>query len=447
MSLVAYFERFPLFRNYVLPLIASPIRRRLARGAVWGGVGAIASRGIAVASAFVLARILGQQGFGEYGMVNSTAGMMGGIAGLGIGSTVTKYVAELKSSDPERASRILALASAVMFFSAMLYAVFFMGFAPWLASKTLAAPHLTDALRISAITVSLSVVNSVQSCSLAGCEAFRDNSIIATIASILQSILVVIGAWFGGVGGAVTGMAAGMVVTVYLTRRVVRGEWRKYALYLNWRGMSQEWRVLVHYSLPTFLIFVLMGPVPWLTNTMLAHQPNGYSELGVLNAAVQWQGAIQFLPGIVCTAMIPVMSEKCGQGDILGSLRVMMGMVKGVALIAIPLAVCLCLLSPVIMSGYGETFAQGYWTMVFLVLTGMLSAIMIPIGNFVMASGLVWKSLFFNIGWIIAMLVASWCLVHLGANGLALARLIAAVVHAVLTSFFLVYVYSKAKKH
>ena len=34
MSVVAYFERFPLFRDYVLPLIASPTRRRLASGAL-----------------------------------------------------------------------------------------------------------------------------------------------------------------------------------------------------------------------------------------------------------------------------------------------------------------------------------------------------------------------------------------------------------------------------
>lgn len=429
MSLVAYFERFPLFRNYVLPLIASPTRRRLASGAFWGGVAAVGARVITVVCSFFLARILGRHGFGEYGIINSTAGMVGSMAGMGIGQTVTKYVAEFKLSDPQRAGRVLALTSIVVWLSAGIYAVAFVALAPWLAAKTLAAPHLAPLLRISAITVALGVVNSVQVCSLSGCEAFKANSYINLFVGILQSGMVVLGAMRWGLEGAVVAMAVGMAVSVILTRLVVRRVWRQFSLTLHWHSMWQEKQILVRYSLPTFLIVMLISPVNWATNAFLANQTNGYIELGIFNAAQQWQGAIQFLAGVICTAMIPVMSEKCGQGDLLNSLNITKRMMKGLSCVAVPLAVVLCFFSPLIMRGYGPSFVSGTWVMIMLVATGAMSAIITPIASFVMAAGMVWLALFFNIGMMLTTLLGGWYLVRWGAEGLAASKLIATLVH------------------
>ena len=400
---------------------------------------------ITVGASFLFARILGQSGFGEYGVVNSTAGMISSMAGLGIGQTVVKYVAELKLTNPERAGQILALSSLVTWCSAVIYGIAFVVLGPWLAEKTLAAPHLAPLLQISAIAVALGVINSVQSCSLSGCEAFKAGSYISVVTGIVQSFLVVLGAWFWGLKGAVVAMAMGMVITVLLTRYVVKTEWRKFNLKLNWQNVWSEWHVLVHYSLPTFLTVLLIGPVTWACNAFLANQPNGYAELGIFNAALQWQGAIQLLPGLVCTALLPIMSEKCGGGNTESSLRVMKGMMRVISLITIPIALVLCVLSPIIMRGYGNAFSGGYWTMVMLVATGALMAIMTPVANFVMASGMMWKGLLFNTGWIVSMLVGSWFLVRWGADGLSASRLLATIIHSAFIFIFVSKIHSHPK--
>jgi hypothetical protein len=195
MSLVAYFERFPLFRDYVLPLIASPTRRRLASGAFWGGVGGVVSRGALLVTSFFLARILGQAQFGEYGVVNSTSAMLSAVAGLGVGTTATKYVAQLRNTDKRRTGRIISLSSMVTWISGTLYGLVFVVLAPWLAEKTLAAPHLTQVLRISSISVVLGVINGAQQCSLAGFEAFRISALVNIGGSLFQSVAVCLGAW------------------------------------------------------------------------------------------------------------------------------------------------------------------------------------------------------------------------------------------------------------
>ena len=72
-------------------------------GAFWSVAGALISRGF-LAGGFAGVRVVpGQEGFGALGMIQSTAGMLGVLAGLGLGITATKYVSELRRLDPLRA--------------------------------------------------------------------------------------------------------------------------------------------------------------------------------------------------------------------------------------------------------------------------------------------------------------------------------------------------------
>ncbi len=233
-------------REKIESFVSTPTRKRLASGAIWGSVAAAGSRVLTVAASFFLARILGQVGFGEYGMVNSTAGMVSSLAGMGLGLTVTKHVAQYRNTDPDKAGRIIALSSMVTMVSAVVYGTAFVLLAPWLAEKTIAAPHLAPMLQISAITVAMGVVNGVQTCSLDGCEAFRAKSYVSVGTGALQTVLVVLGAWLWGLKGAVAAMAAGMVVTVIVTRLVVTREWRRFNIRLRWSAARQDGRGLGH---------------------------------------------------------------------------------------------------------------------------------------------------------------------------------------------------------
>ena len=435
-----------LVRERIFRLLGTATRQRLARGAFWGGVAFAASRGVAILVSFGMARILGQSGFGEYGIINTTAAMIGGMAGLGIGATVVKHIAEFKSSDPGKASRILALSTAITWVSAFLYAVVFIALAPWIAAKTLAAPQLAPLLRISAFTVAFGVINSVQTCSLTGCEAFRTNTMVGVACSLLQSGLVLLGAWRWGIEGSIWALAVSMLLTVLATRWAVIKEWRRFQLRLCWQEAMREWRVLFDFSLPTFLSGISVGPVIWGCSALLANQPDGYLKLGVYNAANQWQQAIQFLPGLMGTALLPVLSEKCGRGDWEGSISVMWKMVKMTAGIVFPLVLLISLLSPWIMRGYGESFVAGHWTLVMSVAAAALFAILNPAGNLIAAGGRMWVGFWLNTGWGAAMLLASWWMVRWGAEGLAGARLAAYLCHVAWTFGFVYAIKRRAKR-
>ncbi len=428
--LIHILDKFPFIRERVLPLIASPTRRRLASGAFWGGIASVATRGFTLVASFMLARILGRSGFGEYGVINSTSAMIGGMAGLGLGVTVVKYVAELREKDPARAGRILALSAMVATGSALIYGGALVVFAPWLAVKTLAAPHLAPMLRISAVTLALGVVNSVQGASLMGCESFRVLSFINIFQSLSQSAFVLLGAWLWGITGAVVMVAVSMVLTVGVTRWYVSKECSHFGITLKWRDAWSEWRVLVGCSLPTFLGSLSVGPILWICNAFLANRPDGYAQLGVYNAANQWQTAIQLLPSLIGVALLPIMSERYGNGDSHGCVRVMKKTMVLTTVIVVPVTLVICLASPWIMRGYGASFVSGYWTLCLSVISAALVVIMSPVGQYINASDRMWIGFWMNTGWGVCMIVASWVMVKWGAEGLAGARLLAYLVHS-----------------
>jgi len=233
-------------------------------------------------------------------------------------------------------------------------------------------------------------------------------------------------------------LALSMVVTVAATRWVVAQEWKRFDITLNWREAKREWRVLIQYSLPTFLSGMSAGPVFWGCNALLANQSNGYAQLGIYNAANQWQSAIQFLPALIGTAILPVMSERHGNGDVQGGLRVMKGMMGVTALIVVPVTLLICVCGPWIMRGYGTSFVSGYWVLVLSVVTAALLAVMTPVGQYLAACGRMWTAFAMNAGWSICMIGTAWLMVRWGAEGLAGARLIAYLVHAIWTLGFVV---------
>lgn len=434
MSVVAYFERFPLFRDYVLPLISSPIRRRLASGAFWGGVGSVVSRGAVLLSSYFLARLLGQAQFGEYGIVNSTSAMLSAVAGLGIGSTATKYVAELKNSDKRRAGRIISLSSMITWVSGSVYGLVFVVLAKWLSETTLAAPHLNTALQISAISVALGVINGAQQSALSGFESFKTLAWINSSCGLLQSALTCFGAYMWGLNGSIAGIAFAMIITVSITRQALSAQMKSAGINNWWRDAWSEWPVLLNFSLPSLLTSVLVGPIVWICNAMLANQPNGYAELGIYNAANQWYSFVLFIPGILSTAVLPVMAERNGANDADANKRIMMMFTKMIFVFVFPVSLVLALMRFYIMGGYGTSFCGGGAVFVAAVATGAVQAMIAPACYVIVASGHMWHYFFISLAQGVLGVVAFLALLRYGAEGLAYSRLMAVIVTAIIVA-------------
>src|SRR5579863_9001697 len=102
-----------LMRQLLARLKKSPHGMRLARGAFWSLLGSVLSRAINLGGTVLVARLLGQESFGAIGIIQGTVGLFATLAGFGLGTAVTKYVAEHRRADPARAGGLMTLALGV----------------------------------------------------------------------------------------------------------------------------------------------------------------------------------------------------------------------------------------------------------------------------------------------------------------------------------------------
>jgi O-antigen/teichoic acid export membrane protein len=414
----------------------SPLGCRLARGALWSTAGAVIARSLSLLSSVVIAHLLSNVGFGELGIIYSTVTLFQLFAGFGLGMTATKYVAEHRHSDPAKAGRIIGMAWLVTAATGTICALLLVALAPWLAAHALAAPHLSGPLRLTALALFLTAINSAQAGALSGFEAFKTIARLNLIGGVLSVPLTIVGVLLGGLEGAVWAMVISGAANWLIFHLAIRVEARRFHVPLRLVGCVQELPLLWRFSLPAVLSGMMVTPVNWACNALLVNQPGGYAEMGVFNAANQWFNALLFLPNVAGSVILPILSERLATRNTRDCGRLLGLSIRAIALTVLPMVMLGCLLSEAIMRAYGESFASGWSTLVVMLITGGLLSVQTPVGYVIAASGRMWLGFCMNAGWGVGFLGLSYLLVRHGALGIASARLAAYLLHATWTFGF-----------
>lgn len=393
---------------------------RFARGISWNLVGTVFARGIGLVSSMLVARFLGKSGFGQLGTVQSTVGTLGLFAGLAMGLTATKHVAELRSHDPSRTGRIVALSGAISWIAGSLVSVALFVGAPWLASKTLAAPELTGALRASALLVLLNAVNGAQNGALNGFEAFAVVARANVLSALIGFPVMLAGAAWFSVTGAVWGLVANLGINCLFKAIAVRKEARTAGVSVAYRECHREIPVLTRFSLPAVLGGVVGGPLTWLCAAVLVNHPGGYGQMGLFSAANQWRTAILFVPGTAGAIAMPMLAHLNGDREGGGHRRFLRFSIVFTGLIALIPSVCVAALSWLIMAGYGPEFREGAPVLLVLALVAFVQALADATWQAMIAAGRVWSVLLLNCLWG-GVLVLTFAVLFPGRTALSLA--------------------------
>ncbi len=425
---------------------SSGIGGRLMRGTFWSLVGTLISRASGLAAAVVAARIVGKIVYGELGIIQSTVGMLGTLAGFGMSTTAAKFVAQLRGKDPGRAGRIIALSSLASWFISGGLAAALIVFAPWLCAHTLAAPQLVGPVRISALLLIVGGVNGAQLGVLIGFEGFKAIARVNAVSGLLNFPLIVGGALVFGLPGILGGMALAQGIGCLLNWRALRLEAKRYGVTPSFSSCFVEFPVIWQYSVPAVGTELLISAAGWATATMLVRQPNGYAEMGAFNAANQWFNAAIWIPMMIGGVALPLLSERMGTDDGDGSVKLLWMSVKINAILVVPAIIIGCLASPYIMMSYGNGFRSEWPTLCVVLLTAGVLSVEFPIGQMLSACGRMWLGFSSNLGWAVIFLCTNAALLRWGSFGLASARLVAFSLHAIfLFAYVAVFVSKKLK--
>lgn len=418
----------PFFRR----IEASPLGSRMASGAFWSIGGAVISRGLMLIASILVARMLGREVYGEYGMIRTTVSMFLVFAGFGLGMTATKHVAECRITDPERAGRIMAISWLFAVVTGTLVAVALYIFAPWVATHTINAPHLVGELRIGAFILLLNAVNGAQTGALAGFEAFRSIAKVNLWTGLASFPLLIGGAYWGGLRGAVWALGANMIINWLLNHLALRREAERFKVPFSSVGCFAEWPILWRFSLPAALGGMMVSPVVWASNAMLVNQPGGYGQMGLFDAANQWRMAILFIPGVVGQIVLPMLANLNAPDDQNRYKKVLKYNALINAGVAFVVALPVALLSRPIMQSYGLDFEEGALALVLLSISTILVTLNSVVGQAIASKGRMWIGFSFNLMWATVFLILSYYFIQngYGVTGLALANLIAYFAHS-----------------
>jgi len=398
------------------------LKNKFIYGIFWNLISAMASQGFPLIAAIITARLLGTFGFGQLGMINSTIILFSTFAGLGLGITSTKYIAQFHQTDPERTGRIMGLTNLFGIISGALMSIILFIIAPWLATNMLAAPNLVNELRIVSLLLLFNTLVGIQSGTIAGFGAFKNLARITIVQGIIASVLTITGVYFFGLRGVVVALVINSSINLILYRISIKNLVKEFKIKIDYLKSWQEKNIIWELSLPSMLSGVMVGLVIWIANIIIINNPDGYAQLGLFNAANQWRLLLSFLPTVMGGVLLPMVSANINkENKALETVNVLASWII-VIIIALPL-----ISFPEIIALF---YGQDYSSVIFLqsislmMLVSCIFSYKEGIGRKLIAKNLMWWGFLSNMVWGTIFLSSIMIFKNLGSLGLALSYII-----------------------
>jgi O-antigen/teichoic acid export membrane protein len=360
--------------------LGSLARAQLARNSVWAFIGAAVSQSSSLLAALMIGRMLEVTKFGQLALIQSTVLLLGNLGEAGLTLTTTKFVGRWKASDPAKAGRLMARSMLVTAVSGAVMAVLLLA----VARYTDAFPPASVSLAAAACGLLIfDMLNRIQFGALAGLEAFREAAQVYVCRGILLLPCIWIGTRYNDLSGAVAAMAAVSLVMFLVGHRVLRRQCALRSISLR-PGTPLE-QDIVSTSLSLWASSLLMTGSTWIVTFMLSRQAGGFAELGLFNAADRWKIALLFLPNVLFQVVLPMLSRSHAAGDHRSCAQIISMAIAGTAAVTGVAALGVFLLSPLLMSWFGESFRGGVGVLSLAALGSIVSALS------TVGSGVLWS--------------------------------------------------------
>lgn len=408
---------FPEWKNFGL---------RLYKGSAWNLLATVFNQGSTFAVNIIVARILMREGFGEYAMVQTTLLTMASLAQLSTGYTASKYIAEYRSTDPERVGRIMGLCTIVSTIMAGLMALILTVIAPWVAGSILKAPHLAFSLIMGSGFLFFSSINGYQMGALSGLEAYGGLARAGLVSGIVTVFLIPFGAWWYRLNGALIGLSISAFIRCVIHNRSLRLESGKRNIKPTYlKGLWQETEVIAKFALPAAMAGYFTMLIIWLANSFLVQQPGGFGKMALYSAANNIRVLVLLIPNLINNVALSILNNEKGKGDTVQYNRVFKSNILHIFLASLVGLIVMGVFGDRILQLFGKDFSAGYFLLWILLFSTIFEGLSIALYQYIQSQGKMWLSFIsINIPRETFLVLAAYYLVQsYGASGLAAAYL------------------------
>lgn len=326
---------------------------KIFQDSTWAVLGSAVSKAAAMVVGIIIARLLGVEAFGEYGMVKSTLFYIAVFSTFGLGSTSTRYMALCPQDDYQAVVKIIRNSITITLMTSSVMAVLLFIFAGVITTE----PHLVAILRYTALIVVFNAINTTQIGLLSGLKLFKaiaTNNALSGLATFIMGPLLTL---YWGLNGAVLSLFTATVFQCILNHIAISKYLRSIAGKAAEQSQESEHTSLSSlflFSLPIALQECVYASASWI-RVMMVTTLASYSQLGLYTATNQCHLIIIFIPGVLRSVILSHLSST--MGDAKQHSKTLTTMLKTNLICTLIPAVGIAVLSPVIETIYGESFA------------------------------------------------------------------------------------------
>jgi O-antigen/teichoic acid export membrane protein len=322
--------------------------------------GLIVSSIISAISVMVVAGILSEGDYGLVAIALTGPNLIGIFRDWGVDWATIKYTAQYRSENKEAKVKNV-LASVVIFeillgFSLSIFSFFISGF----MANALNRPAIVPLIQIASFTIFAEALMKATQASFTGYEKMEYHSVTSIVLSTVKAVLMISLALLGlGTYGAIVGTTVG-----YLIAGIVSVILMYVTLYKPLRQKEVDKleifstiRTLFRYGLPLSISAIVGGFLTQFYNVLLANYVTDV-PIGNYQVALNFASLVTFFVMPILTVLLPAFSKLDSQKEreTLGS--VFQFSVKYAALIIVPLALMVMVLSqPAVSTIFGDKYS------------------------------------------------------------------------------------------
>jgi len=320
--------------------------RKIYSDSFWALSGNAVGKGLGMLAGMIIARILGADLYGEFGVVKSTLAYVAIFSTFGLGYTATRFIANGESNDSYclsviKKSALITLVTSVIMMAAMV----------------LSASFLTDdeklarILRYTSLIVIFNAMNSTQVGILAGLKDFKSIAFNIFAEGVVAFILSCVLTYFYSLNGAVVALFCSTATQCVLNLIAILRHIKK--LDSN-SGDAKEvdTRELIGFSAPIALQEGVFALTSWLKLFLFIKLADSL-QLGLYSASVLWFNLILFVPSVLRNVVLSHLSStKLDEHSQTFSTMLKVNLIAAV----IP-AICVAALSYPVTLFYGPSFS------------------------------------------------------------------------------------------
>lgn len=414
----------------------SELTKRVINVIIFGIGGAAFAKGVTLILNIIIARIITEEEYGIYSLMNNTLQTFTLFAGAGIGVTLTRYVAKHRDNNKELTGILIETLSKFNMITSAIIAIIMFVFADKLSNILSENTNITFYLRITAFSVFFTSVSLLWQCVLQGFEEFRKIAIIQIINNIIGFLLSLILTKIYKITGAVISLLILQVlnyIVMYMVSKK-KAKTEKIEMKLKFDNVIKD--AIFKNAFPAFLSGVFVLPLLWFTNVKFT-KINGYTEFAFFSVCLQWLTIINYLPQQL-NQVKPIYTQLYEDKKYEEFKKVIKRMLSISFIFSLIVSIIICSLNQFILATYGNSYKNAKISFIIMTLTSIFMTLQSQFGAIYQAIGKFWTCLLLNIIWAIFFIILFFAFINYGTLGYALTYLISYVMYLIISIIFFV---------